>query len=72
MANIYRNKKIVIIFYLGRFELEILSCSAIDDAEWVVVGKTRFGLCESSCRLNVLDSRRLIEPFFTVLISAIF
>ncbi|KAI6190037.1 hypothetical protein M3Y97_00073300 [Aphelenchoides bicaudatus] len=60
------NSNYIIKVETGRFEFEILSCSKQDNAEWMAVGETRFGRCESKCVLTVLDARRQVEPYFTI------
>ncbi|KAI6186493.1 hypothetical protein M3Y98_00138600 [Aphelenchoides besseyi] len=48
----------------GRYELEILSCQRQDDAEFTIIGVNKFGRCESSCQLRVVDRTREEAPEF--------
>ncbi|KAH7700895.1 TTN-1 protein, partial [Aphelenchoides avenae] len=50
----------------GRYELEILSVSAQDEAQWKAVGKNEFGSCESQCRVKVAKSDDNRAPEFTM------
>uniref|UniRef100_A0AC34GHE6 Ig-like domain-containing protein n=1 Tax=Panagrolaimus sp. ES5 TaxID=591445 RepID=A0AC34GHE6_9BILA len=48
----------------GRYELIIASCEMNDDAEWQAIGTNKFGKCESSCRLTVLNPDKAEKPEF--------
>uniref|UniRef100_A0A0N5ALN6 Myosin light chain kinase, smooth muscle n=1 Tax=Syphacia muris TaxID=451379 RepID=A0A0N5ALN6_9BILA len=58
------SRKYILKHDKGRYELEILSCGAEDDAEWKVHGNNGFGECESSCKLTVEIPNDLKAPEF--------